>query len=163
MNKPSIYIETSIVSYLTARPSPSLLAAAWQQVTADWWENRRAGFNLFTSEMVMLEARSGDSDAVARRLEVLRGIGELLLTDGARELARMLVARKAIPAKAQADALHVAAAAVHRTDYLLTWNCRHINNPEVKPAVRSVCESIGIRCPEICTPLEIVEIGHGRR
>ncbi|MEN6426965.1 MAG: type II toxin-antitoxin system VapC family toxin [Phycisphaerales bacterium] len=163
MNKPSVYIETSIIGYLTARPSPGLLAAARQQITVYWWENRRAGFDLFTSEVVMLESRSGDPDAIARRLDVLRGITELVLTDRAKELARMLVAQKAIPTKAQADALHVATAAVHRMDYLLTWNCRHINNPEIKPLVRRVCESLGIACPEICTPLEIVEIGHGRR
>jgi len=163
MSKPSVYIETSIISYLTARPSPSLLAAAWQQITTDWWETRRTGFDLFTSEVVMLEARSGDPDAVVQRLKVLQGIAELVLTDRAKELARALVTQRAIPAKAQADALHVAVAAVHRIDYLLTWNCRHINNPEIKPAVRRVCESVGIACPEICTPLEIVEIGHGRR
>jgi hypothetical protein len=163
MSKPSVYIETSIISYLTARPSPSLVAAAWQQITADWWENRRAAFDLFTSEVVILEARSGDSEAVARRLGVLADITELLLTDRAKELARIFVAQKAIPHKAQADALHVAAAAVHHVDYLLTWNCRHINNPEIKPAVRRVCESVGIACPEICTPLEIVEIEHDRR
>jgi hypothetical protein len=163
MSKPSVYIETSIISYLTARPSPSLFTAGCQQITRDWWDDRRDRFDLFTSEIVLLEARSGDSDAVARRLEVLQGIAELVLTDRAEELARALVAQKAIPAKAQADALHVAVAAVHRMDYLLTWNCRHINNPEIKPAVRRVCESVGIACPEICTPLEIVEIGHGRR
>jgi hypothetical protein len=129
----------------------------------DWWEKRRGGFDLFTSEIVMLEARNGDPDAVARRLEILRGIAELILTDRAKELARMFLVKRAVPPKAQADALHIAAAAVHRMDYLLTWNCRHINNPEIKPAIREVCESMGVSCPEICTPIEIVEIGYGRR
>jgi len=160
MNKPSVYIETSIVSYLTARPSPSLFTAACQLITVDWWEKRRRGFDLFTSEVVILEARSGDPDAVARRLEVLHGIAELILTDRAKELARILLTQRAIPAKAQADALHVAAAAAHGMDYLPTWNCRHINNPEIKPAIRRVCQSAGIACPEICTPIEIMEIGH---
>jgi predicted nucleic acid-binding protein len=163
MNKPSVYIETTIVSYLAARPSPSLLAAAYQQITADWWEERRSSFDLFTSEIVMLEARSGDPGAVARRLTILEGIAELVLTDKAKKLARMFLSARAIPHKAQADALHIAAAAVHRMDYLLTWNCRHINNPEIKPAIRKVCESMGVFCPEICTPIEIVEIGYGRR
>jgi hypothetical protein len=80
MDKPSIYIETTIISYLAARPSPSLAAAAYQQITMDWWEKRRSGFDLFASEIVMLEARSGDPDAVARRLTLLEGIPELILT-----------------------------------------------------------------------------------
>ncbi len=163
MNKPSVYIETTIVSYLAARPSPSLFTAACQQITVDWWENRRGGFDLFTSEIVMLEARSGAPDAVARRLTILEGITELILTDKAKELAQMFLSERAVPRKAQADALHMAAAAVHGMDYLLTWNCRHINNPEIKPAIREVCESVGVFCPEICTPIEIVEIGYGRR
>ena len=162
MNKPSVYVETPIISYLTARPSPSLFTAACQQITTDWWEERRSGFELFTSEIVVLEARSGDPDAVARRLTILEGIRVLILTDKAKELARRFVLERAIPRKAQADALHIAAAAVHRMDYLLTWNCRHINNPEIKPAIREVCESRGVFCPEICTPIEILEIGHGR-
>ncbi|MEN6336835.1 MAG: type II toxin-antitoxin system VapC family toxin [Phycisphaerales bacterium] len=162
MNRPSVYIETTIVSYLAARPSPGLLTAACQQITADWWEKRRGDFELFTSEIVMLEARNGDPDAVARRLEILEGIAQLVLTDGARELARAFLAEKAVPRKAQGDALHIATAAAHRIDYLLTWNCRHINNPEIKPSIRRVCESVGFSCPEICTPIEIMEIGYGR-
>jgi len=163
MNKPSVYLETTIVSYLAARPSPSLLAAAYQQITTDWWEKRRSGFDLFTSEIVMLEARSGDPDAGARRLAILEGVAELVLTDRAKRLARMFLSERAVPRKAQADALHIAAAAVHGMDYLLTWNCRHINNPEIKPAIRRVCESMGVLCPEICTPIEIMEIGYDRR
>lgn len=162
MNRPSVYIETSIISYLAARPSPSLFTAGCQQITRDWWEDRRGGFDLFTSEIVLLESRDGDPEAVARRLAILDGIAELILTDRARELARMFLFEKAVPRKAQADALHIAAAAVHGIDYLLTWNCRHINNPEIKPAIRTVCESMGVFCPEICTPVEIMEIGYGR-
>lgn len=162
MNKPSVYIETSIISYLTARPSRSLFTAGCQQITVDWWEDRRGGFDLFTSEIVLLEARSGDPHAVTRRLAILQEIAELILTDGAKELARMFLVEGAVPHKAQADALHIAVAAVHGIDYLLTWNCRHINNPEIKPAIRTVCESMGAWCPEICTPVEIMEIGYGR-
>ncbi len=163
MNKPSVYVETTIVSYLTARPSPSLFTAACQQITRDWWEDRRTGFDLFTSEVVLWEAKDGDPDAVARRLAILQGIVEVILTDKVRELARTFLAERAVPPKAQVDALHIAAAAVHGIDYLLTWNCRHINNPELKPAIRRVCESTGAFCPEICTPIEIMEVGHGRK
>jgi hypothetical protein len=52
--------------------------------------------------------------------------------------------------------LHVAVAAVHRIDYLLTWNCRHIDNANNKPIIREICASVGYVCPEICTPMELM-------
>jgi len=160
MDKQSVYIETSVVGYLAARPSPNLVTAACQQVTTQWWEQRRHRYDLFTSELVIAEARDGDADAAARRLELLRGVTELTISHDAERLAAAFVAQGAIPDKAQADALHIAVAAVHNVDYLLTWNCRHIDNPAVKPAVRAVCAAQGYRCPEICTPLELMEVDH---
>ena len=157
MAKPSVYIETSIVGYLVARPSANLLTAACHQVTADWWEGKRHLYDLFTSELVIAEAKAGDVDAVGRRLELLRGVPELTISDEVKGLAVALVGQGALPDKAQADAIHIAAAAVHNVDYLLTWNCRHIDNPATKPAVRAVCTREGYRCPEICTPFEIME------
>ena len=158
MSKESIYIETSIISYLAARLSPNLLIAASQQVTAEWWDKSRSNFALFVSELVITEARGGDPQEAARRLEQLRGIPELRISADARDLASTLIVEGAIPPKAGADALHVAIAAVHGIDFLLTWNCRHINNPVTKPRIRAVCAASGHTCPEICTPIEMVEV-----
>ncbi len=154
---PTVYIETSIVSYLVARPTANLLSAACQQVTAQWWEGKRHLYDLFTCELVIAEAKAGDAEAAAKRLELLRGIPELTISDDVKRLAIALIAQRALPDRAQADAIHIAVAAVHNVDYLLTWNCRHIDNPATKPAVRAVCTSEGYRCPEICTPIEMME------
>ncbi len=158
MEKFSVYIETSIISYLAAKPSRDLLTAACQQITAEWWEDKRNEYNLFTSELVVAEAKTGDQDAAAKRLKLLRGVSELKITDDVRQIAATLVTQGALPGKAQADALHIAIAAVHGMDYLLTWNCRHIDNPATKPLVRKVCSEEGYLCPEICTPIEIMEV-----
>ncbi len=123
----SVYIETSIASYLMARPSRDLRAAAWQQTTIQWWEQERPNYELFTSELVLAEARAGDVDAAARRLAALDALPLISVTDDAKELATRLMADGGIPPQAEADALHVAVACVHGMDYLLTWNCRHIN------------------------------------
>ncbi len=139
----TVYIETSIVSYLTARPSHDLLTAACQQATRDWWEKLRSGYELFTSELVVAEARRGDPGAAEKRLDTLRSIPELRITDEAKGLAKTLVIGRAVPRKAEADALHIAVAAVHEIDLLITWNCRHIDNPVAKPGVRFVCEKAG--------------------
>ena len=152
----TIYIETSIVSYLTARPSRDLLASAWQNATTRWWDTQRRNFKLFTSELVVEEAGLGDAEMASRRLEVLAGLPHLTMPAEVTELAGALLAEGALPHVATDDALHVAIAAYHGIDYLLTWNCRHIDNAETKPLMRSVCAIHLHTCPEICTPLELM-------
>jgi predicted nucleic acid-binding protein len=151
-----VYIETSVISYLVARPSQNLLTAAWQDVTHKWWDSRRLQFELFTSELVLAETSRGDPDAAGRRNEKIRNIPDLAVTDSAVALAKKLVDAGALPKEATDDAMHLSVAAVHGIDYLLTWNCRHLDNAEMKPLMRSVCAVAGYRCPEICTPQELM-------
>ncbi len=151
-----VYIETSVVSYLTALPARDLLAAAWQSATLQWWKERRPSFELCTSQLVLDEAAEGDREAAARRLNSLDGIPLLPITDAVSDLAANLVKEGALPKKATDDAVHLATAAYHGADYLLTWNCRHLDNAEMKPVMRSICAIQGYICPEICTPLELM-------
>jgi len=153
---PSVYIETSVVSYLTARPSQNLLVAAWQGVTVEWWDHHRSGFQLCTSGLVLEEAARGDPEAAARRVACLEAIPLLRVTDAAIELARHFIHPGPLPLAAAEDALHIALSAVHGVDYLLTWNFRHIDNAQSKPLVRERCLESGYRCPEICTPQELM-------
>lgn len=154
--KSSIYVETSIVSYLTARPSRDLVRAAHQEVTSEWWAGREA-YDLFISQLVLDEASAGDSGAAALRREALRDLPLLEMTPEAVALAQQLVRTAALPAKAAGDALHIALSAVHGVDYLLTWNCTHIANATMRPRIEAICRSGGFEPPVICTPLELVE------
>lgn len=154
--KKTVYIETSIPSYLTARPSRDVRAAAWQQITTEWWDSARKDFNIFTSELTIVEASAGNPEAAERRLRVLQEIPKLVIDEEVQELAELLISKGGIPTSAEADALHVAVAAVHRIDYLLTWNCRHIDNAKKKPIIRSICIEAGYLYPEICTPMELL-------
>jgi predicted nucleic acid-binding protein len=120
----SVYIETSIISYLTARVSRDLIVAGHQQMTEEWWSVQRNRFELWASELVVEEASAGDASAAAERLKVLNTIEMLDITEEAGFLATALIERGSLPAKASADALHIAIAAVHNVDYLLTWNCK---------------------------------------
>lgn len=138
MGKDTVYLETSIVSYLTARPSSNLLAAAWQKATVDWWDTQRGRFSLYVSGIVISEAGRGDSTAAGRRVEALADIPALEITDAVVALSKALIAGGAVPEKALDDSIHIAVAAVHGVDYLLTWNCRHIDNAETKPIIRSI-------------------------
>jgi len=151
-----VYLETSIVSYLTARPTNNLIAAAWQQETLNWWETQRHRFDLYISAVVQEEASRGDGAAASRRLEALAGIPLLPFTEEAVNLSKALIQQGGLPAKALDDALHISLAAVHGMDYLLTWNCRHIDNAEKKPIIRRICQAYGLVCPEIATPIELM-------
>jgi len=155
--KKSIYVETSIPSYLTARPSRDVRTVAWQHITCQWWDEARHQYQLYVSELVRVEAASGDPDAAERRISALEGIPELAIDTEIESLAEQLISGGAIPSSAAADALHIGIAAVHSMDYLLTWNCRHIDNAAAKPMMRSICAVGGYTCPEICTPLELLQ------
>jgi hypothetical protein len=152
----SVYIETSIVSYLTARPSQNLLVAAWQSITVEWWEHHRFKYQLCTSGLVLEEAGRGDPEVAARRIACLEGMPLLAATDEAIELAGKLVSPGPLPLTATDDALHIALSAIHVVDYLLTWNFRHLDNAQTKPHVRALCLQNGYHCPEICTPQELI-------
>lgn len=152
-------LRPSIVSYLTARSSRDVRAVAWQQITGQWWDEERSDYELFTSELVIVEASAGNLEAAARRLDALKGIPELPFDEEVEDLASQLIAEGGIPSEAEADALHVAVSAVHHIDFLLTWNFRHIDNAAKKPAIRSICAAAGYICPEICTPIELLAKG----
>ena len=149
-----VYVETSVVSYLTAWPGRDLVRAAHRQVTRDWWATR-GRFNLFASQFVLDEAAAGDNDAAIRRLAILQEVALLEITTDAVFLAERLIAGGGLPQKARVDSLHIAISAVHGMDYLLTWNCKHIANAALRGKIEDLCRVAGFEPPIICTPLEL--------
>lgn len=151
-----VYLETTVISYLTGWPSRDLVTAAHQRLTRDWWE-KRARFDLYVSQVVFQEAVEGDSGAASARLQVLEEIQVLLVTPEARDLAAQLVGGGAVPEKAAVDALHISIAVVNGMDYLLTWNCAHIANATMRHRIEGACRAAGYDPPVICTPEELME------
>lgn len=154
--KPKVFLETSVISYLTALPSRDIVHAAHQQITREWWE-KRGRFELYVSQAVLVEARRGDSDAAARRIAATEGIPVLAVTGEASDLAERFLQATALPAKAAIDAVHIAVAVVNGMDYLLTWNCTHIANAKIRWKIEEVCRNVELRPPVICTPEELME------
>jgi hypothetical protein len=152
--KPRVYVETSVFSYLTARESSSLVGATRQLLTRRWWE-RRDGYELFVSEVVLRECRAGDSAAVTRRLDAIGDIPLLSMTDQTAEIAQLLLSEGIMPAKAAEDALHISIAAVHKVDFLLSWNFKHIANPVIQARVAARLSRFGLDLPFICAPEEL--------
>lgn len=154
--KSKVYLETTIVSYLTATPSRDIVQAAHQQITREWWE-RRTRFDLFVSQVVISEAELGDGDAAKRRLAALKDIPQLDVDLAAADLAERFVESRTLPQKAAVDALHIAVAVVNGMDYVLTWNCKHIANAAIRRRIEQTCRAAGLRPPIICTPEELLE------
>jgi predicted nucleic acid-binding protein len=153
--KQRVYLETSIVSYLTARPSRDLIVAAHQEVTRQWWERRRL-FELHVSEVVIQEAGGGEPALAAKRLDHLKGLPILPSTEEAREVTRGLLQAGILPHKVLTDMAHIAVATVHEMDVLLTWNCRHLANTVILGKVGRHLRERGYEVPIICTPDEMM-------
>lgn len=155
--KPKVYLETSVISYLTALPSNDLRAMANQNSTLEWWQTQRDKFELLISEFVIAEASMGNPDAAQRRLAAVANLVELEANESVRNLGKALIEHHALPVKAEIDAYHVAIAAVHGVEFLLTWNCTHIANAATRPKIEATCRRLGFEPPIICTPLELME------
>jgi predicted nucleic acid-binding protein len=155
--KETVYVETSVFSYLTARPSNDLRGMANQNTTADWWETQRPNYSVFASDLVISEASRGHPEAAQRRLAAIADLPLLQVSENVRALAQALIQSHALPEKAEADAYHVAIAAVNGVAYLLTWNCTHIANAHTRPKIETTCRALGYEPPIICTPLELME------
>jgi predicted nucleic acid-binding protein len=155
MTKPTVYLETTILGYGASEPSRDLITAARQQITRAWFAGAVDRYELFVSQPVVREASAGDEHAAADRLALIEGIPLLAVTDEAGELAAKLVDEGAVPTKAAEDALHLALAAVHGIQFLLTWNVKHIANATMRQAIERVCRDSGFEPPVICTPEEL--------
>lgn len=150
----SVYIETSIVGYLTARSSTDVIFQARQELTRRWWADRRDDFDLFISQLVLDEASAGDPSAASERLNLVHGLPLIDTSPEVDRLADLLIDRHLLPRKAVADAQHVATATIAAVDYLLTWNCKHIANADRLPLIYSTLRDEGFDPPLIVTPEE---------
>ena len=154
--KPKLYIESSIISYLTAGPSRDIITAARQALTRQWWNEKRLDYELYISEFVVSEAMAGDSAKAAQRLEVIADMAGVELTERAAEFAQILVAEGPLPRKAGLDALHIAVAVSGGIEYLLTWNFAHLANATIRNQIERKCRAKGYEPPIICTPEELL-------
>ncbi|MBE9195923.1 type II toxin-antitoxin system VapC family toxin [Synechocystis sp. LEGE 06083] len=156
--KSTVYVETSVISYLAARPSRDVVAAGHQQISYEWWATERINFSLYTSALVLREASNGNPEAASARLEWLQDIPVIAITQEAEALSEYLIQRAALPQNAVADALHIAIAAYHQLNFLLTWNCKHIANAVKRHPIERACREFGFESPILCTPEELLGV-----
>ena len=154
--KPKLYLESTIPSYLAARPSRDTILIGQQKCTREWWSKRAAHFEIFVSEVVVGEISGGETTMAARRMELIKPFVRLESNDTVEALTRALVYGGPLPEKAARDAAHIALSAVHGMHFLLTWNCTHIANAMMFAKMREICSRHGLECPVICTPDELL-------
>jgi hypothetical protein len=153
----TVYVETTVIGNIVGRLHPNPAIAARQQVTRSWWTIALRRCRLFTSQVALDECAEGDPSAAAERLEITRPVELLDTTDEAKALARALMNRHAVPASQPRDALHISIAAVHRVEFIVTWNFKHILNPHLQTKIAEVCRDEGYQPPVICTPQQFLE------
>ena len=158
MSKPSVYVETSVISYLTAAPSRDLLVAAHQQVTSEWWEHALPRCAAYVSPVVLEEISKGDKEQAKRRLGKVSKFRVLDVNRDIHDLAKLYFTKIDLPERAVADAYHLALATWHGMDYLVSWNCTHIASGRVRGILERVNAQRGIATPVICTPEELMEV-----
>ena len=146
----SVYIETTILSYLVALPAKDVVIAGHQKTTLDWWAYRRTAFECFISQVVIDEISAGDPS-------VADSLNSLAVTVDAEQLTESIMKSGILPPKAIRDAAHIAVATVHGVQYLLTWNCKHLANAQIAKRVANLCRLAGFEMPTICTPEELFE------
>lgn len=152
-----VYIETTVVSYFTARPSRDLIISGHQEATHELWPRLAADYESYISALVYAEAARGDSSQARKRIAALKPFAMLAVEDEARNLSEKILAGKGIPEEFPEDALHIAVAAVNGIEVIITWNFAHLNNPFTRIMVRQIVENEGYMCPEICSPEELLE------
>jgi len=150
-----VYVESSVISYITARPSRDLVVSARQAITNEWWEQKRKKYDVYISELVIEEISSGDKEAAQKRLDVVKQIPNLEITEIAKDLASLLISSGAVPENSPEDALHIGLAAAQGVEYLLTWNFKHINNATKRADITQLIESQGFLSPVLCSPEEL--------
>jgi|688.fasta_scaffold660274_1 predicted nucleic acid-binding protein len=152
----TVYIETSIIGYLTARMSNNLILMANVETTREWWDARRDQFELYISQTVLDEAARGDAEIATRRLEILSGFPLLEVNEAVQDLSTQFLTKSNLPPKAADDAIHIAIATIYGLDYLLTWNCKHIANAQIQKKLVQISFDAGYELPTICTPYELM-------
>jgi predicted nucleic acid-binding protein len=152
-----LYLETTVVSYFTARPSRDLLVAGHQEATRELWPMLTAEYETYVSALVFAEAGRGDEGQAQARLTAIAPFRMLDADEESHTLAKMILDGRGIPREFPEDALHLAIAAVNGLDVVVTWNFAHMNNPFTCMMIRQIVENEGYRCPEICSPEELLE------
>ncbi|MDF3822398.1 type II toxin-antitoxin system VapC family toxin [Leptospira sp. 96542] len=156
--KSRIYIETSVISYYTAKLSKDIRTLSRQETTIDWWEEEKSKFNCFISLAVIEEISRGNQDEAQKRLKASESIPILAEKVEIMTLAEKYFSKLNIPEKSKYDTIHIAYASFYEVEYLLSWNMKHISNPRTQSALIDLNLALNLKTPLLITPEALMEI-----
>ena len=155
--KPRVYIESTVISYLVARPSNNPILASRQRASQQMWEDYADRFEFVISPIVRDEIQRGDVIAAQQRLEMVSSLTVLEILPEVDVLVQKLLDTGAVPGNSEPDAQHIAVATVYGVEYLVSWNHKHIVNEHKREHINQVCQAAGFQPTIICTPIELME------
>jgi hypothetical protein len=152
----TIYLETSIICHLTDPPSANPITRACQQLTQLWWHTRCDPAYTFVSEYVLEEIKKSNPLRAMRRMRSIQHLVSHAPSPKASYIAELLVGGGGLKAKSLSAAEHIACAAQHNCEILLTWNCAEIANAQNFPLMRVLMDVEELTLPELVTPFELM-------
>jgi predicted nucleic acid-binding protein len=158
LERPTVFLDTTILSYVVGGASRDPLVARHQRITRIWWKRYRHRFELVLSDRVVQEMRRGSPAKSKERLQLTESIRSVVCEAHHEAFAHELLRPGALPLKAELDALHIAVAAFNSVQFLLTWNCRHLANPTIAGKVAQTCATHDLACPRVCTPETLMRV-----
>ena len=156
MDKKIIYLEPTVISYLTARTTSDPIKLAQQLASKEWWNNHRHKCDIFISNVVLDEIREGDPAAAQMRMALAQTLSLLQSNAETDRLSAALIALHAIPDNHKEDADHIAIASIYPIEYLVTWNQKHILNVSMRDRILSIISDKGYTPPRLVTPAELL-------
>ncbi|HEX6039449.1 type II toxin-antitoxin system VapC family toxin [Longimicrobium sp.] len=158
MPKPRVYVETTIPNFYYDFRGPAEIAAR-RIATRQWWTRASERYDLVTSSYVQHELSAGTSGMTPLRLHLLDGIPALQIVPAVHDLVQVYIANKLMPAKPLGDAMHLALASYYDCDFIVTWNCRHLANPNKATHIRQINTRLGLCVPALVTPSDLMKGG----
>lgn len=155
MPKPRVYVETTIPNfYYDRRRDASVVSRrAW---TREWWSTAAIRYELVTGAPVLAELLAGITPRVSPRLRLVSELPIYLPDDVVDETVRFYLQHKLMPSKPPEDAQHVAIASHNHCDFIVTWNCKHLANPNKARHLARINSMLGLHVPAIVTPRDLL-------
>jgi len=151
--KPSVYIDTTIPSYYVDEREEFRLHI---ERTRQWWDSERLQYSAYISDLVLIELQEGTYPRQSAAIALASSLPRLAPDPDIERIVTAYLAHSLMPRHDVRDAFHLAFASPYKTDFLLTWNCRHLANARKQRHIRAVNASLSLNSPLIVTPLELV-------
>ena len=152
---PKVYVETSVIgAYFEERTD--VVSASQRHWSRLWWDQIRSEYDVVVSPGVITELENPNYPYSQDTVALVKNTQKLEIVEEVYDIIDIYINRKLMPQDPLGDALHLAVASYHKCDYLLTWNCKHLANPNKFRHIWIVNTALGLYTPVITTPNQLI-------